>query len=401
MPPYCSSTTLVPAVGPTNKQPRSLALPPGCPRSAADVKTEIVHYGGDPDKITVFGQSFGGSAMHYLMLAPAAGTVYDAVISQSGGGIGNYSTLEDAEATTGAQLFRAIGCETLECARAKTWDSVVDSGVGRSQPVVHPRGVIPFQPLEALRSGRFNKKPAVFGSNIVENHLNDYFTTNPYGSFVSTYASDDFFKATVTSLLQSGCTTPECQREYPSTEAGVARAMSLYPESEALPNNYERFSEARVDATSGMATFQWAQEYGASPDAKAWRYVFAQKAEGSATLGPFGCGHLVENLYVFSDPEIIGPGHVFAKGERDAADATTTTWASFAKELAMAPGWPPFTTDMPATQLLGPDGDARAVTNWRDSEYRFLSLWLGYCGPVYPCTTATATATATAKVADA
>ena len=65
-------------------------------------------------------------------------------------------------------------------------------------------------------------------------------------------------------------------------------------------------SGLRVDRSSGMSTFQWAQEY--SLTAPAYRYVFQQRAEGSPTLSEFGCGHLVEQLYVMGDPEIIGPG---------------------------------------------------------------------------------------------
>jgi len=62
-----------------------------------------------------------------------------------------------------------------------------------------------------------------------------------------------------------------------------------------------------------MSAFKWAQEY--SRTAPAYRYVFEQRATGSPTLGLFGCGHLVENLYVMGDPRIIWPAHEMAPDE--------------------------------------------------------------------------------------
>ena len=79
---------------------------------------------------------------------------YHGIISQSGGGISDYSTLAAVEDSTGVQFMDAVGCTTLECARAKSWEDCVDSGVGRSQPVVDLKGILPLQPLTALRVRR-------------------------------------------------------------------------------------------------------------------------------------------------------------------------------------------------------------------------------------------------------
>jgi para-nitrobenzyl esterase len=56
------------------------------------VKAHIRGFGGDTDRVTVFGQSFGGSAMLHLMLSPKARGTYDSIISQSGGGVNDYAT---------------------------------------------------------------------------------------------------------------------------------------------------------------------------------------------------------------------------------------------------------------------------------------------------------------------
>ena len=40
------------------------------------IRDNIAAFGGDPKRVTVFGQSFGGSAMQYLMLAPGSAGLY-------------------------------------------------------------------------------------------------------------------------------------------------------------------------------------------------------------------------------------------------------------------------------------------------------------------------------------
>eukprot|EP00039_Didymoeca_costata_P008211 m.109145 g.109145 ORF g.109145 m.109145 type:complete len:571 (-) comp13994_c0_seq1:149-1861(-) len=349
------------------------------------VKENIEPFGGDPDRVTVFGQSFGGSAMQYLMLTPRADPYYDAIISQSGGGTGNYATLDTGE-KNGQTFFSTLGCTTLECAREKSWEDCVDTGQGRSQPIVSSNGYIPKQPADALKEGTLNKKPAIFGHDFVESHLNDYFSQNPYEYFVDRYSSDEYLRTQTISSLSGGCKTTRCQEKYDGTEAAADYLLEkLYPE--VLPNNYERYSEMRTDKSNGMSTFKWCNEYHKS-GAPAYRYVFRQSAEGSPGLAPFGCGHLVEDLYVFSDPEIIGPGHVMTEGELQTANLATGLWTDFAKDLKFDNDvWPPFMQpdNTGVTVEIGNNGGKRVVTNWQDEQYEFFSLWDGYCGAVYPC----------------
>ena len=121
-----------------------------------------------------------------------------------------------------------------------------------------------------------------------------------------------------------------------------------------------------------------------------YRYVFAQAAEGSVELAPFGCGHLVEQLYVIGDPEIIGPGHAMTDGEKAAVVTAAQYWTTFAKKGDPGPSWPTFDSgEGGATMIIGPDGAARAATAWRGPQHKFHALWQGYCGqmPFYRCST--------------
>uniref|UniRef100_A0A1Y1LQM7 Carboxylesterase type B domain-containing protein n=1 Tax=Photinus pyralis TaxID=7054 RepID=A0A1Y1LQM7_PHOPY len=61
------------------------------------VKSNIEQFGGDPNNITIFGQSVGGGSVHYLMLSPLSKGIFHKAIIQSGSalsnrGRGQYST---------------------------------------------------------------------------------------------------------------------------------------------------------------------------------------------------------------------------------------------------------------------------------------------------------------------
>ncbi len=52
------------------------------------VRANIAAFGGDPDQVTIFGESAGGSSVHFLLRSPEAQGLFHRAIVQSGGGRG-------------------------------------------------------------------------------------------------------------------------------------------------------------------------------------------------------------------------------------------------------------------------------------------------------------------------
>lgn len=48
------------------------------------VKDNVVHFGGDPNNVTLFGESAGAASVHLLMLSPMAKGLFHKAIAQSG-----------------------------------------------------------------------------------------------------------------------------------------------------------------------------------------------------------------------------------------------------------------------------------------------------------------------------
>jgi para-nitrobenzyl esterase len=94
------------------------------------VKNNIANFGGDPNNVTIFGQSGGGAKVASLMASPLAKGLFHKAICHSGGvtTVASDLTLAAAEAL-GTSLFTTLGVATLVQARAKTWTEIVPAAL--------------------------------------------------------------------------------------------------------------------------------------------------------------------------------------------------------------------------------------------------------------------------------
>ena len=64
---------------------------------------QLIRFGGDPNKVTIFGGSAGGMSVALLMLSPLASGLYQNVIMQSGTAAAISSAMEGNEADSRAR----------------------------------------------------------------------------------------------------------------------------------------------------------------------------------------------------------------------------------------------------------------------------------------------------------
>jgi len=96
------------------------------------IKNNIAAFGGNPDNVTIFGQSGGGSKAVFLMAANPAKNLFHKVICQSGMPASSTTSLAAAEAK-GTALFSRLGVTTLAEARALPWSTIVQADVDAFQ----------------------------------------------------------------------------------------------------------------------------------------------------------------------------------------------------------------------------------------------------------------------------
>ena len=144
------------------------------------VKANIAQFGGDPDKITIMGQSAGAMSVQTLVTSPLSKDLIAGAIIQSGGGVTDRpalggSPLKDSEAA-GKTLMDWAGYDTLEKMRAATPQELMSLGTRYMQethqylragtsPVVDGYAY-PETFNEAAKAGRIANVPYMIGSTL-------------------------------------------------------------------------------------------------------------------------------------------------------------------------------------------------------------------------------------------
>lgn len=159
------------------------------------VKRNCQFFGGDPDNITVFGESAGGASTHYMMLTDQAKGLFHKTIIMSGSALAPWAQtpthinwpyrLAQATGYTGDANDRDIFAHLKKC-KASSMLKVAEDIITMEErhqrltmfsfgptiePYLTPHCVIPKSPLEMMRDCWGNSIPMVIGGNSFEGLL--------------------------------------------------------------------------------------------------------------------------------------------------------------------------------------------------------------------------------------
>ena len=130
------------------------------------VQKNISKFGGDPNRVTIFGVSAGAGLVANLVGSPEAKGLFQRGIAQSGAWmgirIGKPMTLAQAE-TAGTKVAEAVGAKSLSELRAKPADELLKNGRGNG-PIVDG-WFIPADLSTLYAQGRENDVDLLVGSN--------------------------------------------------------------------------------------------------------------------------------------------------------------------------------------------------------------------------------------------
>jgi len=148
------------------------------------VQKNIAAFGGDPDRVTIFGESGGGVKTTAMMASPLAKGLFQRAIIQSG----SYQFLPDASRplknaeTLGEKMAVALGvdkdADVLASMRMKSWNEILEAGNkdteldGMSLADLTVDGwVLPDQVYNIFQSGKQNDASLIIGASKSENAM--------------------------------------------------------------------------------------------------------------------------------------------------------------------------------------------------------------------------------------
>lgn len=142
------------------------------------VRDNVRAFGGDPDNVTIFGESAGGSAVETLMATPAAaGLFHRAIIQSTASGLAANANAIAHDARRFAELLGAAPDNA-----AATVMNASPRRLLRAQRTLIAEGSFPFgpsvdgeylpkPPVEAMEHGEAQRVPLIVGSNADEARL--------------------------------------------------------------------------------------------------------------------------------------------------------------------------------------------------------------------------------------
>ena len=140
------------------------------------VRGNIAAFGGDPNNVTIGGQSAGSHSVSFHIVSPRSEGYFGKAIMQSSYASTRWPTRAESEAL-GLRFAEALGCtagDVLGCLRIKTRVEVLQAlPVGQQQFSETARASwspnvdgfeIPDQPRALYESGQFNRVPVIIGA---------------------------------------------------------------------------------------------------------------------------------------------------------------------------------------------------------------------------------------------
>lgn len=315
------------------------------------VRDNINAFGGDPNKVLIFGQSGGGGKVSTLLAMPSAKGLFHRAVIESGATLRGGS--RDAATKTAETLMKQLGLSKGQGRELQNipLDKLMDAGnKARFGPVVDGK-VLPANPFDPVATPLSADVPVIVGYTRTERTVYEI-------------DSPTFGKLDEAGLLENA-------RKLlgDSAEKVIASYRKKYPKA----TTYELSTNISTDA-SAMNSIRLAERRAALGKAPTYLYVFAWETPVMGLRSP----HTLEIPFVFNHIDIsesmVGPVN---PDMRRLEAASAGAWAQLARtgnpNHKGVASWPAYTADKRAVMIFDapcrvendPTGEVRQIMEKR------------------------------------
>jgi para-nitrobenzyl esterase len=250
------------------------------------LKQNIASFGGDPNRIMLFGTSAGGGNICALISSPLARGLFHAAAMQSSVPTGcEIPTLAEVESRTGQRVVKAVGCDAAAsvaaCLRSKATSEIVSAVPAVTNVFPRTYGpnmdghVFPDQPIRIIGRRAHTPMPIVIGNTA--NETLGWVRSGTPITDAQTYAA-------------------EIEKVFGAPARD--RILDAYPLS-AYSTPLTAFIQLTTDAQFTCTSRRVARVFSGAQKQPVYRYLFPHVMENDPRLKAAAANHTIEHAFLF------------------------------------------------------------------------------------------------------